>query len=288
MWIRILLFLVLPLASCTREEAPKNLKPLVLVSIPPYAYFVNKIAQGLVDVQTLVPAGANPHVYEATPREVQRHQNAAMWVYLGESFDQKALQFFRAARQQIEIIDVAQGTPLLLHDKPEHADCAHHCHDQGYDLHIWLSPVLAKEQAKRIAAGLEALLPEQKERLRTNLQIFLEELDQLNAQIATILSSMQGKAVLVSHPAFAYFCREYDILQLSIEMEGKDPLPQHVTKILAKAKSWHIQSILTEPQYSNKGAELIAKAMDLPTHMVDPYAENYAENLIGIAKIIAQ
>jgi zinc transport system substrate-binding protein len=290
MRIRVLLFLALflPLAACKKEEAPKSHKPMVLVSIPPYVYFVNKIAQGLVDVQTLVPAGANPHIYEATPREVQRHQNAAAWIYLGESFDQKALQFFRAARQQIGIIDVAQGTPLLPYNKAEHADCTQHCHDQGYDLHIWLSPVLAKEQAKRIAAGLEALLPEQKEKLRTNLQTFLEELDQLNAQIATILSSMRGKAVLVSHPAFAYFCREYDILQLSIEMEGKDPLPQHITKILAKAKSWHIQSILTEPQYSNKGAELIAKAMDLPTHMVDPYAENYAENLIGIAKIIAQ
>ncbi len=297
MRILILLALILPLTSCEKKEGRKNEKPTVLVSVAPYVYFVNKIAQGLVDVEPLVPAGANPHIYEATPREVMRHQKAAMWIYLGESFDKKILQYFRSDRQQISIVDVAHGIDLLsycdeLELDTEHPQCTHHCHDhchdEGVDLHIWLSPVLAKEQAKRIADGLTALLPDQKEKLSANLETFLKELDQLNEQITAILSPKRGEAILVSHPAFAYFCRDYHLLQISIEMEGKDPLPQHVTEILAKVKSYNIQSILTEPQYSNKGAELIAQSMGLPTHMVDPYAENYEENLIHIAKVIAQ
>lgn len=289
----ILGILILPLTCCEKKEALKTQRPTVLVSVPPYIYFVNKIAQDLVDVHTLVPAGANPHIYEATPKEVQRHQTAALWIYLGESFDKRALQFFRDSRQQIKIIDVAQGIQLLSYCDEEHSSAGHshshdHCHDEGYDLHIWLSPVLAKQQAKKIADGLIALLPEQQEKLSANLKVFLDELDELNTAIATILSPMRGKAILVSHPAFAYFCRTYNLQQLSIEIEGKDPLPQDVTEILAKAKTHKIQSVLTEPQYSNKGAELIAKSLDLPTHMVDPYAENYSENLLHIAKVIAE
>jgi zinc transport system substrate-binding protein len=291
--IFLVLTLLFPLTSCEKKEAPKNGKPTVLVSVPPYIYFVNKIAQGSVNVETLVPSGANPHIYEATPREVQRHQNAALWVYLGEPLDKKVIQFFRDSQQQIGLIDIARGIDLLSYREDNecattHSHCQHHRHDEGHDLHIWLSPILAKQQARIISNALTALLPDQKEKFNANLQVFLEELDQLNQQIAEILSPMRGKSILVSHPAFGYFCRDYHLVQLSIEIEGKDPLPQHVTEILAKAKSDHIQSILTEPQYSNKGAELIAKSMNLPTHLVDPYAENYSENLLSIAKVIAQ
>jgi zinc transport system substrate-binding protein len=288
--IFILLILLLPLAACGKKEGVKNAKPTVLVSVSPYAYFVNQIGKDLVHVETLIPAGANPHLYEATPKEVLGHQSAALWIYLGEALDKKVLQFFRDTRKQIQIVDVAYGIKLLSDCNEEgltHQHCHHHHQEEGQDLHIWLSPVLAKQQAITIAEGLKALLPKDREQIEANLHKFLSELEVLDKQIAAILLPMRDKAILVSHPAFAYFCRDYQIEQLSIEMEGKDPLPQHVTQILAMAKSHNIQSILTEPQYSNKGAELIAQSLGLKLHSVDPYAENYSENLLHIAKVIA-
>src|ERR1700679_1035313 len=154
MLIRLLLLaaLLLPLASCDKKEARAIEKPTVLVSVPPYVYFVNKIARGLVDVETLVPAGANPHIYEATPREVLRYQNAALWVYLGEPLDKKVLEYFRNSQRQIRILDVAQKIDLLSEGGDRH--CCEHDHVEGDDLHIWLSPVLAKQQAARIAESL--------------------------------------------------------------------------------------------------------------------------------------
>lgn len=286
MLFRILFFIIAILLSC---DKPKNLvddKPTVLVSLPPYQYFVEKIAQGAVHIETLIPAGANPHIYEATPKEVKRHQNAALWIYLGESFDKRALHFFRESQANIRIVDVAQGIKLLSYCQEE----AHHghCHDEGMDLHIWLSPKLAKKQAVHIASALIALLPERKEYFTANLKLFLDELELLNKQITTLLKPLKNRAILVSHPAFAYFCKDYDLLQLSIEVEGKDPLPQHVTQILALSREYHVQSVLIEPQYSNKGAELIAQTLHLPIHLVDPYAENYSQNLLKIAQVIAK
>jgi len=287
--MRLLLFILifLPFFSCEVKKKPLESKPVVLVSIPPYAYFVQKIAGDAVEIDSLVPVGANPHIYEATPKEVQRHQEASLWVYLGEPFDKKTRQFFRDMQRPIEIVDVAEGIDLLCHEE-EHEHCHHHDHDEGKDLHVWLSPKLAKAQAEKIAHALIALMPGQKERFEANLQGFLRELDQLDRQIANMLSSMKGKAILVSHPAFGYFCHDYHLVQLSIENEGKEPLPQHVTEILAKAREYSVQSVLTEPQYSNKGAELIAESLGLSTHMVDPYAENFSENLLALAKAIQE
>ena len=112
------------------KEKPKT-RPTVLVSVPPYVYFVQRIAGDTVDIETLVPAGANPHIYEATPKEVQRHQNASLWIYLGESFDRKALQFFKDAKNPIQIVDIAKGTDLLPVCEEEHAHCHHH-HRRDY------------------------------------------------------------------------------------------------------------------------------------------------------------
>lgn len=291
MIIRLILLLMLfPLISCEKRQETKAEKPTILVSVPPYAFFVKKIAQDSVNIETLIPPGANPHIYEASPKEVQRHQSAVLWVYLGEAFDQKVLQFFRESRKQIQIVDVARGIDLLPICEDDEALEGHQCHShgEGADLHIWLSPRLAKRQAQTIAPALSALLPDKKEQLAANLQAFLNELDELDSKIAHILQPSNGRAILVSHPAFGYFCKDYHLIQLSIEVEGKDPLPQHITEILEKAKQYSIQSVLIEPQYSNKGAELLAASLHLPTHMVDPYAENYSENLLSIAKVIAQ
>lgn len=288
----LFLIIFLPFFSCTKTDKPISQKPIVLVSIPPYRYFAEKIAQDIFEIETLIPAGANPHIYEATPKEVQRHQNAAIWIYLGEPFDQKVLHFFEESAKPILIVDVTQGIELLSFCEEdalvtEHAHC-HHGHDEGKDLHVWLSPTLAKQQAQKIAEAFIAFLPEQQLKFEENLQSFLNELDELDTQIVQLLEPMKGKAILVSHPAFGYFCRDYQLIQLSIETEGKDPLPQHLTTLFAKVRSYSIQTVLIEPQYSNKGAELIAQSLHLSTHMVDPYAENYLENLLTIAKAIAE
>lgn len=287
--VRLLLpvILLFCFSSCEKKGAPKETKPMVLVSIPPYAYFVKKIADDTVHVAPLVPPGANPHVYEALPQEVQRYQNAAVWVYLGEPVDKKALQAFKDLRKEMPIVDVTQGIKLISECQENgHAHCHHD--DEGLDLHIWLSPTLAKVQARHIAGALMDLLPEEKGRFEKNLQRFLKELDRLNDKLAGILAPMEGHAILVSHPGFAYFCRDYGLIQLSIEEEGKEPLPQHITEILAQARKYRVKSVLIEPEFSNKSAELVAAALGVPTHFVDPLAEDYEANLIKIAKVIAE
>jgi zinc transport system substrate-binding protein len=294
MMIRLLLVftLLISLPSCKNKEQVNERKPTVLVSVPPYAFFVKKIAGNAVEIETLVPVGANPHIYEASPKQVMRHQNADLWIYLGEPFDKKVLKFFNETNKPIQILDITKGIPLLSVCEEEGLETeAHHCHlshEEGYDLHLWLSPSLAKIQAQKIASALSSLIPEQKEIFTVNLQLFLKELEDLDQRIGHLLKPLAGKAILVSHPAFGYFCKDYHLIQLSIEIEGKDPLPQHITEILEQTKHYVIKSVLIEPQYSNKGAELMAQSLHLPIHMVDPYAENYTENLLLIAKVIAE
>jgi zinc transport system substrate-binding protein len=279
----LLLSLLLVMASCSKPEK-KQASPTVLVSIPPYAYFVEKIAGDTLSIQTLVPAGANPHHYEPSPKQIQQARASALWVAVGEPAEQKMALVMKEQNPQIAILDLSTQLPLLEH---EHQGCSHH-HEESRDLHFWLSPKLAKKQAELIAERLIAVFPENASIYKVRLAQFVEELTQLDREIAFLLKPQKGQAILASHAAFGYFCQDYGLIQLAIESEGKDPLPKEAERTLSQAEKLHIKSVLLQAQYNNKGAELIAEKLHLPTYLIDPYSADYMENMRYLAEIIAQ
>jgi zinc transport system substrate-binding protein len=101
-----------------------------------------------------------------------------------------------------------------------------------------------------------------------------------------VRSPFSGLSFFWSHPAFGYYCQEFGLKQLSIEYEGKDPLPQDIVQTLEEAKKSKVRAVFIQKQYNNKGAELIAEKLGLPVYLVDPYAEEYFENLRFITSLI--
>lgn len=276
---------IIALVSCEKQKEPNT--ATLLVSVPPYVYFVQKIGKERFQVSSLVPANASPHVYEPTPKEVEKHRSAAIWFKIGEPMEKKVEKVFKEMHPEIEIVDLTAGIPLITNcEEGKHA-CPHHSHESK-DLHIWLSPRLAKIQAETIANALIAHFPEHKEEFRDNLAEFLTELDLLDQTVSQLLLQDRGKAILVAHPAFAYFCRDYDLLQIPVEIDGKDPLPQQITHTMQLANEHAVQTMITEPQYSTKGAALIAERLHLRMHSINPYAENYPENILELAQTIAE
>lgn len=260
-----------------------ELPPVVLVSVPPYLYFVKKIAEDTVSVQSLVPSGANPHLYEPIPKQVQLQKQAVLWVKLGEKADQKVQKVFQELKTPPFIIDLTEDLDLLSYKNTS----GHRCSHQGAkDLHIWLSPKMMQVQVKKITQALIQLFPIYKEFYQSNSNALLKELEQLDQELAITLKNKQGKAILVSHPAFAYFCRDYKLEQLSLEEEGKDCLPQYIPELLQKIKTLHIGGIIIEPQHSSKAAKLIAQDLQIPIYVIDPYSEDYIVGLKQTAKVV--
>ncbi|HEV3269924.1 MAG TPA: zinc ABC transporter substrate-binding protein [Candidatus Rhabdochlamydia sp.] len=264
-------FCIIPILSYSEP-------PVVLVSVPPYLYFVKKIAENTISAESLIPAGANPHLYEPTPKQVQLQKQAVLWLKLGEKADQKAQRVFQEMKNPPLIIDLVEGLVLLSYK----GDCCSHTED----LHIWLSPKLMQLQAKKITQALIQLFPIHTELYQKNLDVLLKELEQIDQELTTMFKNKQGKAILVSHPAFAYFCRDYKLEQLSLEEEGKDCLPQYIPELLHKVKTLGIGGIIIEPQHGSKAAKLLAQKLEISTYIIDPYSEDYIENLKQMAEVV--
>lgn len=252
----------------------------VLVSVAPYKYFVELIAGNAVVVDVMVPAGASSHTYEPTPKQMMTAGKADIWFFLGESFEDKAKEALKSHNPKMVFTDLRKGVDLIkTHQCAKHSGCE--------DLHIWLSPKQAKIQAKNIAETLVAVYPDYKDIFNSNLAIFLQELTDLDQQIGLILKNMPNRTVMVGHPAYAYMARDYNFNQLPVEMEGRDPSPQQLTKILNEARAANIKKIFTQPQYSNKGAKLIADQIGAQIVSVDPYSADYLSSMINLANAFA-
>lgn len=285
----LLLFILLAsfIAGCQKKAPHLEQKPTVLVSLAPYVYFVEKIAGETVKIETVIPAGVNPHLFEPTPRQVEEISRGQVWLCIGESFEKKISKVLKERDPNLLLVDLCQGIELLTFSEDSQEACCGHCHEEGKDRHIWLSPSLAKIQASTIAYALIERYPEHSEQYRAGLETLQAELDNLDEKISKRLEPLAGDAILVSHPAFGYFCKEYNLVQLSIEFEGKDPLPRQMEATLKMAQEHHVATVLTQAQYNNKAAELIAEKLHLPIYQVNPYSTDYLANLWEIATVIS-
>lgn len=282
-WLFSLVTLVQAAAFAEGRLVPRS--NLVLVSVAPYKFFVEKIAGETVKVNLMVPAGASAHTYEPTPKQMLTNSHADLWFLIGESFESRALAALQNHNSRLSAVDMRQGVDLIYADNQTQTCCCHG--STGVDLHFWLSPKMVKIQAHTIADALIRAYPENKARYQQSLEQFLKELDELDQEIKRKLEPLQVRTVMVSHPAYAYYCRDYNLNQLSIEFEGKDPTPYQLTTIIQKAKQLHINTIFVQKQYSSKGAKLIAAELKAKIVVLDPYAEDFYSTMREITSSFA-
>jgi len=244
----------------------------VVVSIAPQKFLVQRIGQEHVAVQVIVPEGASSHTYAPKPKQMLSTQKSEVWFRIGEIFEQQMLPCLKGT----EIVDQREGVELI-----SSKGCC--CHEAD-DPHIWLSPRLLMIQSQQIADTLSARDPEHIKLYQENLQALLAELKILDQELSEMFGKSNRQVIMVSHPAFGYFCRDYGLEQLSIEMEGREPSPKYLTELLNRARREKIETVFLQKQHYPKGGKRVAKELGAKAVFVDPYAEDVIENLRALAK----
>jgi len=267
-------------------------KPLsVFVSILPQKYFVERIAGSRVQVSVMVQPGVSPETYEPSPKQIAQLAEAQVYFRIGMPFEDAWLEKIQRSNPQLLMVDTRDGIELRPID-------GYHRHgeelardldsDEGLmDPHIWLSPMLVKRQAKTICNTLMLLDPANKEEYEENYRLFAEDLEAVDEQIRSLLKDVQGKKFLVFHPAWGYFADEYGLVQVPIEVEGKEPNARELTQIIGFARREGIKTIFVDTQSNIKPAETVARAVQARVVQLDPLAEDYLNSLIATAEAIA-
>ena len=243
----------------------------VVVSIIPEVTLVKAIGQDKVKVIAMVKPGNSPHTYEPKPSQMIAISKADIYFSIGVEFEKSWLKKFQNQNQTMRVIDISKGISKI-----------------GHNPHIWTTPTNLKMLAKNIYDGLVTIDKKNKEYYNRNYQVLLSKLEKTNNTIQSILKNIPSKSkFLVFHPAWGYFAKQYNLVEVPIEIDGKSPKPKDIIKIIQKAKQNNIRAIFTAPEFSKKIANQIANELGIQVVQISPLSPNITQNIINLAKTIA-
>lgn len=270
-------FCLLALPAWAAERVP------VFVSIVPQKYFVERIGKNHVDVQVMVSPGASPATYEPRPGQMAALSKAVLYFAVGVPFEQAWLSKFSAANPAMKIIHTDQNIEKLSMTAHTHDEASGHT---GPDPHIWLSPPLVKKQVTTILNALQEADPDHAAEYQTNAAAFVADIDALDKELAALFADAAGSSFLVFHPSWGYFAHAYGLIQVPVEIEGKEPKPGQLRDLIEYARDNRISVILVQPQFSSRSAQVLAREIGGKVAVADPLAGNWPENLRAVARTI--
>ena len=109
----------------------------------------------------------------------------------------------------------------------------------------------------------------------------------VDREIEGALSGVNNRKFMVFHPAWGYFARDYNLSQVPVEVEGKEPSSADVLKLVEFARGNGIKVVFVQPQFSAKSAGVIAREIDGGVVAVDALARDYIGNLRIVSKSFA-
>ena len=269
---------VLLLWTCSAPPEPSAVgKIQVAVSVPPQAYLVERIGGDQVEVQVMIPPGTSPAVYEPSPRQLVALSRARLYVKVGHPhflFEETHLEGVLNRLPSVVVIE-------MVGDGEQHPSA-----ETEEDPHVWLSPAAMKKTAVEIAGALAEIDPEHAAEFRQRQKRLEEEIDRTDAGIRSLLEPLEKRTLVVYHPAWGHFAREYGLEQRAIEQEGKEPSPARLVLLIELARQRDIRVIFVQEGFSEQGARVIANEIGAEVRALDPLALDWSENLMQVAQIL--
>ena len=257
----------------------------VVASLKPIGFIASAIADGVTDTQILLPDGASEHDYSLRPSDAKRLQNADLVVWIGpemEAFMDKTASAFPDAKK-VTISALPGVKPLLMKgaDDDDHESDHDHAHLQKgdedhhhgeYNMHLWLSPEIARLSAVAIHDKLVELMPQSRAKLDANLQEFEAQLAATDKQVGNELAPLKGKGYFVFHDAYGYYEKHYGLTSLGHFTVNPEIQPgaQRLHEIRTQLVEQKAACVFAEPQFRPAVVEAVARGTSVRMGTLDP------------------
>lgn len=208
----------------------------VVATFYPLGDFAQNVGGDKVNVTLLVPETVDVHDFEPSPSDIARVASADVLIYNGAGLEPWISQVIAAANNpKLVVIDASQGIPLI--SVPQEFQRG----NQTVDPHVWLDPVLAKQEVENILQGLVKADPSDQQYFSSNAQSYETKLDQLNSEIINATKNVQTRYFVTFHEAFAYFAMQYNLTQISISGPfEEEPTPSDIQNVVNAIHQYHL------------------------------------------------
>ena len=267
------------IVGCTTKSDSD--KKTIFVTITPMQSIIEEITAGDFDVEVIVPKGASPETFEPTPKQVTSFSDAEFIFSTGLIDFEKSL--VERIDDDAEVVNLSNGIELIA------GSCSHgnHQHKHGVDPHIWTSPRALRTMVTNAHKAIMAHYPDSVKYTEATGRL-LERINKLDNYCATRIKAEGVEAMMIYHPAYTYYARDYGIEQIAIEHDGKEPSLRQTTALIEKAKEHGVKAILRQPQYSEDKVRAIANDAGAEIITTDPLAEDILGEIERVTEIICR
>ncbi|MCR4309761.1 MAG: metal ABC transporter substrate-binding protein [Deltaproteobacteria bacterium] len=255
--------LLLALAPSSGRAEPMR----VLASFFPMEVFTRNVVGDTagVTVMSMLPASLGcPHDYALTPGDMKKIASADLFVANGLGMEEFLGGPVRRANPKIRIVETARAV-LPIHGGHGHGDV---------NPHTWVSPRNAILQVREIEKALSAARPVSSRAFRRNADAFVSRLSALAVEFETAAKTFRRRNIVTFHNVFGYLARDLGLTVVG-EIEtapGQEPSAGEIRKLSRTIRERKVPAVFSEPQYSPKLADALAREAGVPVRVLDPVA----------------
>lgn len=238
-----------------------------------------------VNVEMVIPPGADPHTYEPTSKQMTQIAAADLFLTIGHDLEPYVESIEKSLEgQNVAFVKTAENVKLLdaadtvhVHDEEGHTEDDHaheeeehsedeHAHEEGdghshgqYDPHVWLDPMNAVSMAEAVEAAFSEEAPDYKDEFAERLSTFKDEANALDAELKAAVENGSKSELLVTHAAYGYLAERYGFEQLPIAglTPSEEPSQQALKRIIEEARLHDLNYIAFEDTVTPKVAEVV-------------------------------
>ena len=250
-------------AGCGENSKRDDGKFLIVTSFYPLYIDAINIVDGIdgVEVKNMTkPQTGCLHDYQLTTEDMTTLESADVFIVNGlgmENFLQKVIDEQKGLKI-VNASDYEHIVPIMDGDEP--------------NPHVWTSITYSIDQVKAITSQLCEIDPDHAKEYRDNAMKYVTELSDLRNTMHFELDALPNKDIVTFHEAFPYFAAEFKLNLVGvIEREpGTEPTPKELEETIEKINSLPVKVLFTEPQYSSKAADTIARETGAKIFTLDP------------------
>lgn len=241
----------------------------VVATTYPIGYFAQVIAGNDATVKTVTPLGVEPHDYEPPVADLALVEDADLFLYVGGEFDpwaEQAAEGLTGQKPLVRSIINNRDEGLVPQDR-----LIMDTHGTP-DPHAWLDLLLAKDIAHGIADALVEIDPAHTVGYREREASLTAQLDALHARYVAALASCSLHVLVVSHDAYEYLGKRYDLQILPIAGLSPDtePSPGVMAEIVRTAQAQGVHTIFFESMVSPSIADTLAREIGAQVRPLNP------------------
>ena len=271
----IICLCVLLLFACKSPTKPSG-KLKVVVTTTMLTDLVKNIGGDLIELQGLMGAGVDPHLYKASEGDVSKLFNSDIIFYNGLHLEGKLVAVF-------EKMDTQKTTVALGEFLAKDGLIGSDYFASNYDPHVWFNIQYFKEFSDKVTSVLSEKDPKNAASFTANNLAFQQELDLLHtAVVNTIATLAPEKRILVTaHDAFNYFGKAYGFKVVGLQglSTATEAGVQDVQKLSDYIIANKVKAIFIESSVPRRTIEALEAAVLSKGHQVSIGGSLYSDAL---------